>query len=64
VGLIISFSSGTAFSELARKIDVSVYIGLERFNEEIPGADSFVKRHWGSCFSACDKSWVYCWGRI
>ena len=42
--LALLFSSSMAYSETAREIDVSVDVALERFNKEIPGADSFVKK--------------------
>lgn len=44
VGLILICSSGVAFSETAKEIDVSVDVTLERFNKEIPGASSFIKK--------------------
>ena len=33
-----------AFSATAKEIDVSVEVTLERFNKEIPGAESFIKK--------------------
>jgi lipid-binding SYLF domain-containing protein len=47
IGFLLICSCGTAFSETAREIDVSVDVALERFNKEIPGADSFVKKAQG-----------------
>jgi len=44
VGLILVFSTSLSFAGTAKEIDVSVDVALERFNKEIPGADSFVKK--------------------
>ncbi|MBT3921267.1 MAG: hypothetical protein HOF21_01705 [Nitrospina sp.] len=44
VGLILIGSASVAFSETAKEIDLSADVTLERFNKEIPGADSFIKK--------------------
>lgn len=44
VGLILLFSANMAYSKTAKEIDVSVEVTLERFNKEVPGAESFVKK--------------------
>jgi lipid-binding SYLF domain-containing protein len=44
VGLVLMFSANMAYAKTAREIDVSVDVALERFNKEIPGADSFIKK--------------------
>ncbi|MBC8286156.1 MAG: hypothetical protein H8E42_01645 [Nitrospinae bacterium] len=44
VGLILICSAGVAFSGTAKEIDVSVDVTLDRFNKEIPGASSFIKK--------------------
>ena len=42
--LILLCSTSMAFSATAKEIDVSVEVTLERFNKEIPGAESFIKK--------------------
>ena len=42
--LILLFSTNVAFAATAKEIDVSVEVTLERFNKEIPGAESFIKK--------------------
>ena len=42
--LILLCSTSMAFSTTAKEIDVSVEVTLERFNKEIPGAESFIKK--------------------
>ena len=42
--LILLCSTSMAFSATAKEIDVSVEVTLERFNKEIPGAESFLKK--------------------
>ena len=42
--LILMYFASMAFSATAKKIDVSVDATLERFNKEIPVADSFRKK--------------------
>ena len=44
LGLLLMLFPSLAFSETAREIDVSVDVTLERFNKEIPGAESFIKK--------------------
>ncbi len=44
VGVILIGSTGVTFAATAREIDVSVDVALERFNKEIPGADSFINK--------------------
>ena len=41
---ILLFSTNVAFAATAKEIDVSVEVTLERFNKEIPGAESFIKK--------------------
>ena len=42
--LILLFSTNVAFAATAKEIDVRVEVTLERFNKEIPGAESFIKK--------------------
>ena len=42
--LILMYFASMAFSATAKEIDVSVDATLERFNKEIPVADSFIKK--------------------
>ena len=42
--LILLFSTNVAFAATAKEIDVIVEVTLERFNKEIPGAESFIKK--------------------
>ena len=42
--LILLFSTNVAFAAATKEIDVSVEVTLERFNKEIPGAESFIKK--------------------
>ena len=42
--LILLCSTSMAFSATDKEIDVSVEVTLERFNKEIPGAESFIKK--------------------
>ena len=42
--LILLFSTNVAFAATAKEIDVSVEVTLERFNKEIPRAESFIKK--------------------
>ena len=42
--LILMYFASMAFSATAKEIDVSVDTTLERFNKEIPVADSFIKK--------------------
>jgi lipid-binding SYLF domain-containing protein len=44
VSLILMLSTNMVFADTAREIDVSVDVTLERFNSEVPGADSFIKK--------------------
>ncbi len=44
VGLFLLCSSSVAYSDTAKEIDVSVDVTLERFNKEVPGASSFIKK--------------------
>ena len=48
MGLILICSTGMAFADTAKEIDVSVDVTLERFKKEIPGADSFIKKAKGA----------------
>ena len=42
--LILMYFASMTFSATAKEIDVSVDATLERFNKEIPVADSFIKK--------------------
>ena len=42
--LILMYFASMAFSATAKEKDVSVEVTLERFNKEIPGAESFIKK--------------------
>ena len=42
--LILMYFASMAFSATSKEIDVSVEVTLERFNKEIPGAESFIKK--------------------
>jgi lipid-binding SYLF domain-containing protein len=44
VAAILMLPISLSFAETAKEIDVSVDVTLERFNKEIPGADSFIKK--------------------
>jgi lipid-binding SYLF domain-containing protein len=44
VGLFLLCSASMAYSETAKEIDVSVEVTLERFNKEVPGGTSFLKK--------------------
>jgi lipid-binding SYLF domain-containing protein len=44
VGLFLLCSASMAYSDTAKEIDVSVDVTLERFNKEVPGASSFIKK--------------------
>ena len=44
VGLFLLCSTSMAYSETAKEIDVSVDVTLERFDKEVPGGSSFIKK--------------------
>jgi lipid-binding SYLF domain-containing protein len=44
VGLFLLCSASMAYSDTAKEIDVSVEVTLERFNKEVPGGTSFLKK--------------------